>query len=74
MSALKSAVLFSLFSGVSFADLQRAARQREQGHAFPYPTAEDVAHASRFVAPAQPVVQPAGHEDRDDDFNTRSAA
>lgn len=74
MSALKSAVLFSLFSGVSFADLQRAARQREQGQALPYPTAEDVAHAARFAAPAQPIVQTAAGDQRDDDLETRDAA
>lgn len=74
MSALKSAVLFSLFSGVSFADLQRAARQREQGQALAYPTPEDVAHAARFAAPAQPVVLPAGNDETDEDYETRDAA
>lgn len=56
MSSLKSAVLFSLFSGVSFADIQRAGRQhRESGSAGQYPDARDIAYAARFSAPAQTV-------------------
>jgi hypothetical protein len=74
MSSLKSAVLFSLFSGVSFADLQRAARQREQGQVAPYPTAEDVAHAARFTAPAQASVQASAPVEDDSDITTRDAA
>ncbi len=54
MSSLKSAVLFSLFSGVSFSDLQRAARQhRASGQAGQQPSARDIAYAARFAAPAQ---------------------
>lgn len=53
MSSLKSAVLCSLFSGVSFTDLQRAARHNEGGQTPAYPSAADVAYASRFSAAAQ---------------------
>lgn len=54
MSSLKSAVLFSLFSGVSFGDLQRAARHhRANGRDGTQPSARDIAYAARFAAPAQ---------------------
>lgn len=52
MLSLKSDSLFSLFNGVSFADVQRAATHRDPGrHAEPSP--QDVARATRFAAPSQ---------------------
>lgn len=54
LMSLKSGVLLSLFSGVSFADLQRSARSTSD--AMPKagsPSAADVAYATRFAGPAQ---------------------
>jgi hypothetical protein len=48
--SLKSGVLLSLFSGVSFTDLQRAATRSEPVRG---PSAADVAHATRFAPSAQ---------------------
>ena len=53
MSSLKSGALLSLFSGVSFGDIQRAAGRRDAKRFASYPSAEDVAHATRFAGPAQ---------------------
>lgn len=50
--SLKAGALFSLFSGVSFTDLQRAASRghhtRETG-----PSAVDIAYTTRFAPAAQ---------------------
>ena len=51
--SLKSGVLLSLFSGVSFTDLQRAARRPDAARAASSPSAADVAHATRFAGPSQ---------------------
>lgn len=51
--SLKSAALFSLFSGVSFTDVQRAATRHTPRSRGSSPTAEDIAHATRFAGPAQ---------------------
>ena len=49
--SLKSGALLSLFTGVSFTDLQRAAtRPSPQANA---PTVADIAHATRFAGPSQ---------------------
>lgn len=56
MSLLSSAVMNSIFSGVSVTDLQRAARQRHvDGHTSHWPAAGEIAYAARFSAPAQTV-------------------
>jgi hypothetical protein len=51
--SLKSGVLLSLFSGVSFTDLQRAASRSNPKRLADSPSAADVAHATRFAGPAQ---------------------
>lgn len=53
MSSGKSVARASLFGGVSFADLWRAARYHQSGHQG-LPTVLEVAYASRFAAPTQP--------------------
>ena len=53
MSSLKSGALLSLFSGVSFGDIQRAAGRRDAKRFASYPSPEDVAHATRFAGPSQ---------------------
>lgn len=50
----------SLFGGVSFLDLWRAARCRQHGIQLELPTTLEFAHASRFAAPAQPSMAEAG--------------
>jgi hypothetical protein len=59
MSALKSGALLSLFSGVSLGDIQRAAARRDVTRFASYPSAEDVAHATRFAGPAQVSIEAA---------------
>lgn len=51
--SLKSGVLMSLFSGVSFTDLQRAASRRDTARKAGSPSAADVAYATRFAGPSQ---------------------
>lgn len=51
--SLKSAAFLSLFSGVSLADLQRAASRRDPSRKVGSPSAEDVAYATRFAGPSQ---------------------
>jgi hypothetical protein len=51
--SLKSGVLFSLFSGVSFADLQRASTRSTPQRLAGSPSPADVAYATRFAGPAQ---------------------
>ena len=53
MSALKSGALLSLFSGISFGDIQRAAVRGHANRFSAAPSAEDVAYATRFAGPAQ---------------------
>jgi hypothetical protein len=65
----------SLFAGVSFADLWRAARYRHEGRPQQGPGSLDVAFASRFAAPSQPMT--AGAAERrplQDDADWRLAA
>ncbi len=59
MSSLKSGALLSLFSGVSFSDIQRAAGRRDVTRFASYPSPEDVAHATRFAGPAQVSIEAA---------------
>ena len=49
--SLKSGALLSLFSGVSFTDLQRAATRRMPDRNAVSPTAAAVAYATRFAGP-----------------------
>ena len=51
--SLKSGALLSLFSGVSFTDLQRAATRRMPDRNAVSPTAAAVAYATRFAGPSQ---------------------
>jgi hypothetical protein len=44
----------SLLAGVSFADVWRAARYRQLSGHEERPLSLEIAHASRFAAPAQP--------------------
>lgn len=53
MSSLKSGALLSLFTGVSFADLQKAATHNDPRRFAEYPAPVDLARAVRFSAPSQ---------------------
>ncbi len=68
----------SLFAGVSFADLWRAARYRHEGRPQQaFPGSLDVAYASRFAAQSQPLAAESGASERlraQDEMQSRLAA
>lgn len=67
--SLKSGVLCSLFTGVSFGDLQRAARGN--GKPVKSPSPQAIAHASRFAGSAQ--ISLAVNENRADEVSVDSS-
>ncbi len=53
MPPLLPRALLSMFAGVSFTDLRRAAANQNAADAHGQPSLHDVAHATRFAGPAQ---------------------
>lgn len=53
MPSMKPSALLTMFAGVSFADLRRAAANQNASGAHGQPSLHDVALATRFAGPAQ---------------------